>query len=143
MRHTGRPEKQEHERLSMVVQARVTLAEQEHIRRIAAEAGLSVSDYLRRRACAYQVPASVRHRSSDPALVTEVNKLGVELKAVGNLANQLALSVHTRRRSRIAWEAVVSQIEAAVDDVQQALARLVAADDFEPATPDEREGGER
>jgi len=142
MSRMGRPEKQEHEKLGAVVQARVTVAEHEHIRRVAADAGVTVSDYLRRRACSYQVPAGARQRATDPALVTEANKLGVELKAVGNLANQIAVAAHTGRRSRVEWEAVVSQIEGAVGAVHDVLERMVSGDAFEIGTSDESEGGD-
>ena len=121
----GRPEKDEHEKLSETVRLRLTLAEHEHVRAQARDAGLSVSSYLRRRACGYVVPEAPRRRGVDPAAIAELNRLGLELKAIGNNANQLALSAHTHRRTRIVWEGVVGQIEGRLGEVDRVLAALV------------------
>jgi hypothetical protein len=114
----ARPVKQEHEKRSEVVQTRVTLAEHEHMRGVAEGAGLSVSDYLRRRACGYMVPTGVVRRSVDPALVSELNRIGVNL-------NQITRNLNSGRPLRIHAKEVLRELEAA-------LKVVVSGEDFEP-----------
>ena len=121
----GRPKLNEHERRSETLRARVTLAEQEYAEQQAAIAGLGVSEYVRRRTLDYVVPAGTGRRSVDPSLVVELNRLGLELKAIGNNANQIARSMNTGRPSRISWDAVIARIMELGDEVESALERVV------------------
>ncbi len=121
----GRPKLNEHERRSETLRARVTLAEQEYAEQQAAIAGLGVSEYVRRRTLDYVVPAGTGRRSVDPSLVVELNRLGLELKAIGQNANQIARSVNAGRPSRISWDAVIARIMELGDEVESALVRVV------------------
>lgn len=114
----GRPVKQEHEKRSEVVQTRVTLAEHEHMRDVAEAAGLSVSDYLRRRGCGYMVPTGAARKSVDPALVSELNRIGVNL-------NQITRNIHSGRPLRIHAREVLRELESV-------LKTIVSGEDFEP-----------
>ena len=125
----GRPSLNEHERRSQELRARVTLAEREYVDQQAAIAGLPLSEYVRRRTLDYVVPAGTGRRSADPALIVELNRLGLELKAIGNNANQIARSVHSGRPSRISWDAVIARIDELTGEVEQALERLVDTED--------------
>lgn len=123
----ARPKKEPHERRTELAQARVTEAEMAYIDQQAYLAGLERSDYLRRRALDYQVPAKAE-TAADPALVSELNRLGLELKAIGNNANQLAVNLHTGRRSeRLAWEEVVAEITRARAEVAEVLERILGS----------------
>lgn len=122
----GRPVKQEHEKRSEVVQTRVTLAEHEHMRGAAEAAGLSVSDYLRRRACGYMVTTGAARRSVDPALVSELNRIGVNL-------NQITRNIHSGRRLRLHAKEVLRELETV-------LKVVVSGEDFEP--DDGSDGGD-
>ena len=82
----ARPKKQSHERRSERFNLRYTLAEIEHIRAQAAAAGLEPHEYVRRRSLGHAVPPAPA-RSSDPALISELNRIGVNV-------NQLARAVH-------------------------------------------------
>lgn len=109
-----RPTKHENEKLSEVVRLRVTVAEHAHIREQAEAAGVTVSDYLRRRAVGYRVPSAAtggEGRRVDPALITAVNKIGVNV-------NQLARAVHTDRSFVEYWREIGAEVESL-------LARLV------------------
>lgn len=106
----------------------MTIAEREFVEQQAALAGLDVTEYVRRRILGHVVAPAPAQRRADPALITEVNRLGLELKAIGNNANQLALSTHTGRRFRASWEAVVDRINALGGEVSEALERLVISD---------------
>lgn len=123
----ARPTKHPDEKRSQRFNLRFTVAELEHVETQARIAGLGPHEYLRRRALGYEVPSSAT-RNADPALVTEVNKLGLELSAIGNNANQLALAANSGRPARSAWEDVVSRINELGDQVSGALERLVLGD---------------
>ena len=123
----ARPTKHPDEKRSELARARVTVAELEHIKRQARIAGLDVSEFVRRRLLDYEVPSSATRRA-DPGIVTELNKLGLELSAIGNNANQIARAANTGRRSHVAWEAVVSRIHELGDQVTAALEKVVLRD---------------
>lgn len=82
----ARPRKEQHEKRSETERFRVTMAEREYIRSQATAAGLTVPDYLRRRALGYSIPPTPT-RTSDPALISELNRIGVNV-------NQLARATH-------------------------------------------------
>ena len=102
----ARPKLEEHEKRTERHNLRFTLAEIDHIRTQADAAGLDVTEYLRRRALGYTVPAGGSARRTDPALVSELNRVGVNV-------NQLALATHTGRDFVRYWQEIgqeVSQI---------------------------------
>lgn len=82
----ARPSKAAHEKRTQRFNLRFTLAEIEHVRSQAAATGLDPHEYLRRRALGYAVPPAPQ-RSADPALVSELNRIGVNV-------NQLARASH-------------------------------------------------
>lgn len=137
---TGRPALRPEERRTERHNLRFTQAEHEYIRDQADAAGLDVAEYLRRRALGYVVPSCSARRVGSAAVLNELNKIGVELKAIGNNANQLALSTHTKRRSRIAWEGVVGQISGSLGALERTMRTLTSDDDFE-AEPDREVAG--
>lgn len=122
----GRPVKQEHENRDEVMQTRVTHHEHQIVRAIAEDAGLSVSEYIRRRACGYVVPTGAARRSVDPALVSELNRIGVNL-------NQITRNLNSGRPLRLHAKEVLSELEAV-------LKTVVSGEDFEPH--ESRGGGE-
>lgn len=125
----ARPEKHPDERRTRRHNLRFTTAEMHRIRAQADAAGLDVAEYLRRRALGYVVPAGTGPRRADPALVSEVHRLAMEMKSVGVLANQLALSTHTGREFRGNWQAIARAIGGLRDEVAVVLAQLLAGDE--------------
>jgi hypothetical protein len=119
----GRPAKAEHEKRTASIRADLTVAEKEHVRQQAAIAGLSEAEFIRRRALGYRIDPAPR-RSFDPALIMEVNELGRQVKAAGNLANQLALATHRGREFSADWRLVRAKVDEALGDVTTALRRL-------------------
>lgn len=108
----ARPNKTEHEKRTETARFRVTLAEREYIRSQASAAGLTETDYLRARALGYQVPAAAA-RSSDPALVSEINRIGVNV-------NQLTRAVHMddyRSPFTAEWRAISAELRQALSKV--------------------------
>lgn len=124
----ARPRKQPHERRSESVRSDLTLAEKTYVQEQAARAGLSEAEYTRRRVLDYAVKAAAERAGCDPALVSEINRLGLQLSALGNLANQIALYCHTDRRLSPDWANLPSEISGLLRLVQQSLERTLADD---------------
>jgi hypothetical protein len=97
----ARPVKDPNEKLSEVVKYRCTLAELEHVRNQATAAALSVSEYARRRALS--LPVQPPPRIADAALVSEINRIGVNV-------NQLARSQNADREFRGDWKAIEAEL---------------------------------
>lgn len=116
----GRPRKQDDERRTSATRADLTLAEKLYIQSQASAAGLSEAEYVRRRALGFAVPAR-SERESKAALVSEINRLGRELAALGNLANQIALYCHTDRRIPVEWDVLPYEIKELARQVEATL----------------------
>lgn len=96
------------------------------IREQAEAAGLTEAGLLHRM---LQYAAAPPARRQTAALIHAVNRLGLELSAIGNNANQLALATHTNRRFATSWEAVVARIHELGDQVSDVLDRVSEAHD--------------
>lgn len=119
------PERAPRENRDDVIRARVTTSEKAYVQCQAEAAGLSEAEYLRRRSLDYRVTAGGAARRADPALITELNRLGLEMSAIGNNANQLARSMNSGRRFRSRWEDVADEIERLRARVEGVLERVV------------------
>jgi hypothetical protein len=124
----GRPRKQDSERRSAVVKADLTLAEKDYLREQADKAGLSEAEYTRRRVLGFAVKSAPASGAADPALISEINRLGNQLSALGNLTNQVALYLHTDRSLRPEWENLPAEIKAARQLVENTLDKVLACD---------------
>lgn len=91
-RRIGRPRKAPEEaRTERLSGIRVTTAERVYIEAQSARAGLSVADYLR--ACALDRRLTSRRASTDERMLSEVNRIGVNLNQIAarvNFTGQLA-----------------------------------------------------
>lgn len=105
----ARPIKQEHEKRSETARFRLTLAEREYIRTQAANAGMSETDYLRARALGFSV-SSARSGRSDPALISELNRIGVNV-------NQLAAATHQDRDFVRYWREIGAELRGVLGKV--------------------------
>ncbi|MEM9053869.1 MAG: plasmid mobilization relaxosome protein MobC [Pseudomonadota bacterium] len=83
----ARPKKQTDDKRTEQWNTRWTLAEREYIRTQASAAGMNETEYLRHRALGHQIHPAPSRGASDPALVSELNRIGVNV-------NQLALATH-------------------------------------------------
>ena len=106
----ARPRLEEHEKRTERHNLRFTLAEIDHIRTQADAAGIDVSEYLRRRALGYTVPTGGSSRRTDPALITELNRVGVNV-------NQLALATHTGRDFVRYWQEIGQEVSKVLERV--------------------------
>lgn len=104
----ARPTKEPNEKLTEVVLTRLTLAEREYIRDQANAAGLSISEFIRRRCqgLPVQPPAS----RADADLLYELNRIGVNV-------NQIARATNTDREFRGDWQAIAEALRLALDRV--------------------------
>ena len=100
----ARPKKEPTEARDQRFNLRFTLAEIEHIRAQAHVAGLDPHEYLRRRALGHVV-APAAARQADPALVSELNRVGVNV-------NQLARAVHRDSAFASYWREIGEELQA-------------------------------
>lgn len=107
----ARPKKDENDKLTERHNVRFTLAEMIHIQEQAAAAGLPVAEYIRRRAAGHTV-VSGQSRHTDPAVISELNRIGVNV-------NQLAKATHTGRDFARYWSEIG-------DELRGLLERLAA-----------------
>ncbi|MCA9274276.1 MAG: hypothetical protein KDA31_14670 [Phycisphaerales bacterium] len=119
----ARPTKQPHEKRTERHNLRYTPAEMRHIQRQAQLAGLDPTEYMRRLTLRESV--GVSSSRTDPALITEVNRLALQLKYVGVTANKLAIATHMEREFRGDWRHVASEIDAVRSEVADTLKRIV------------------
>lgn len=81
----GRPTKSTDEKRTETARFRVTVSERADLEAKANAAGLDLSEYCRRRALGYRLPA-VR-TGADERLLLEVNRIGVNLNQIAKAAN--------------------------------------------------------
>ena len=91
----ARPKKQPHEKRDQRYNLRFTSAEMAHVQLQAAKAGLNLHDYARKRILGAPVAITSSYRT-DPALISELNRIGVNL-------NQLARAVNMDREFEGDW----------------------------------------
>lgn len=99
----ARPKKQDQEKRTETARFRTTLAEREYIRDQARLAGVSEADYLRARALGYRVAPAPKSAAVDPALVSELTRIGVNV-------NQLAKHANAGRAMPHSWTALSEQL---------------------------------
>jgi hypothetical protein len=125
----ARPRKDPHERRTASVRSDLTLAEKCYVQEQASRAGLSEAEYTRRRVLDYAVRAASAGTRVDPALVSEINRLGQEVNALGNVVNQVALYCHTGRGLRDDWADLPVFIRDLRRSIEAAVERLVLGND--------------
>ncbi len=120
----ARPKKQPAERRCAALRSDLTIAELIYVREQAERAGLSAAEYTRRRVLGAKVEAA-EERRVQAALVSEINRLGNQLAALGNLTNQIALYCHTDRSIPESWESLPQEIKATRQLVEQTLEKVL------------------
>ena len=81
----GRPRLDSSERRCRQTNTRWTIAEDQQLRANAASAGITVGEFVRRRALG--LPVVARHARADARLVHELNAIGVNLNQLTKLGN--------------------------------------------------------
>ena len=91
----ARPKKVEQEKRSEQTKERWTIAELAYVEEQARNAGLSRAEYIRRRSLSLPVRPAPSVGASDPALVSELNRIGVNLNQIAKYANAGRGSPHS------------------------------------------------
>lgn len=99
----ARPKKNAHEKRDQRFNLRLTLAEIEHVRLQASRAGLEPHEYVRSRVLGHHVSPSPS-RNSDPALINEINRIGVNV-------NQLARASHRGSEFTRYWQEIGTELQ--------------------------------
>jgi hypothetical protein len=113
----ARPRKQPDEKCTASIRADLTVAEKLHVQSQAERAGLSEAEYTRRRVLGFVVASPAAARKNDPALISELNRIGVNV-------NQLAKSTHTDGDFIRFWREIG-------DELRRVLAKLLGVRDGE------------
>lgn len=124
----ARPLKSEEEKRSTrLPKPRVTVAERVAIENYAAEAGLTVSEFMRRRALSRPVVTN-QVAKVDAQLLSELNRIGVALRSgVGNNLNQLVRDWNSGRNSRLDWAETHEHLTSALLDLQDLIGKIAEA----------------
>ena len=115
----GRPKKAGEKRDQRVV-IRSTPTEKTNIERNAAGAGMSVSDFCRSRSLGFR-PVATSVRMADPALISSLNALVVQLKRDLNNINQLARATHRDSAFQEYWHEIGKEQRALIDKASRVL----------------------
>lgn len=103
---------------------RMSLLEEAQILESANKAGLDIGPYVREAALGHEITVPAV-RSADPELITKLDRLGQDVRAIGNLTNQIARAAHTDRRLPPEWQNVHERIEALRSEISITLEKVV------------------
>lgn len=123
----ARPRKLPDDQRIASIRADLTLAEKTLVQQFASQAGLSEAEFTRRKVLSHAIPTRSQQHSK-AALISEINRLGNQLSALGNLTNQIALYCHTGRRIPAEWDVLPSEIKALLQLVEQTLEKVLYDD---------------
>lgn len=107
----ARPKKHEHERRDASTRTDLTLAEKAKLAELVRESGLrSEAEFVRAAIFSANIHPPARTSSVDPALISELNRIGVNV-------NQLAASVHMDRDFVQYWREIGDALSKALEKV--------------------------
>jgi len=106
----ARPRKLVHEKRDRRFNLRLTPAELAHLHLQAQRAGLNPHEYARRRALGHALVVNGGAQKADPALVSELNRVGVNV-------NQLARATNMGRRFAGDWEDIAFELRQVLSSV--------------------------
>lgn len=102
----GRPKKPEEERRSLTHGLRLSPQEKEELEARADRAGLSLSEYLRRRALGKKIKTQIEGKA-----LKELNRIGVNLNQIARAANRGNLVDQQAREAIKELRALMDQID--------------------------------
>jgi len=102
----GRPKKPEEERRSLTHGLRLSPQEKEELEARADRAGLSLSEYLRRRALGKKIQTQIEGKA-----LKEMNRIGVNLNQIARAANRGDLVDQQAREAIKELRALMDQID--------------------------------
>lgn len=120
----GRPKKSPLEVRNRQTKIRLNLLEEAELRHRCDLSGMDLATYVRESALNHEITVPAV-RSADPELVTKLDRLGQEVRAIGNLTNQIAIAAHTDRRLPPEWRNVHERIDALRSEISTTLNKVV------------------
>lgn len=123
----GRPKARPDVARSESVRLCFTISEKAALSSLARDAGMNMSDYIRQRLFEEngEAPARSSRAVSDPALISLLNKLNLELARTGNNANQLARATHRDSDFTQFWREIGDEVRFAAVQARTALAKVL------------------
>ena len=109
----GRPKKADHERRVRQPKIRLTIAEENHLRKRASDAGMTFAEYVRERALGPSpgpATSSTLAADGEPGEKLLLARLLRELNAVGVNLNQLTRDYHSGRDGATDWQHVQDEL---------------------------------
>jgi len=104
----ARPKKADHERRDDRVEIRLTTAEHVHLEELAGAMGLTIAEFVRRRAVGYRLPAVLKESPVNAAAATALIRLGVNL-------NQITRHLHGTGELSPDLSALLARIDGELD----------------------------
>ena len=123
----ARPTKHKLEKRTEHIDARYTLLEAERVQQQANAAGLSKSEFSRKRTLGERIMIP-RVRGIDPAAIVELDRLVQEVNAIGNNVNQVARAMNSNRRLPPGWDRIPAILEELRMKAETTLDELVGGD---------------
>jgi len=115
----ARPRTHPNELRSQTARCRMTVAEYEEFRTNAARAGLSESEFMRRRLSDVPLPPALSGPS--PEYIAALNNYAVVLSRIGNNVNQLTAAIHQGRDFGQYWHEIGDELQAVLGAAKAAL----------------------
>lgn len=126
----ARPPKEPNDRKGSPTGIRFSFYEKEFLKDKARQAGLTLGEYVRRSALGHRISVAGSSKA-DPQLVRNLNTLGVQIRAMGNVVNQVALYCHTDRSIPDEWDALPAEVQELSQRISETLDQMVIADGSE------------
>lgn len=98
------------------------LLSQDAVSAFAKEAGLEPEVFVRRM---LEYTAATPQKRHESAIVSTLNGLWQQFRAIGNNANQIALAKHTSRTERLAWEDVIGRMDQLSEQAETAMEQVL------------------
>lgn len=108
----ARPKKDPNEKLTELMQSRMTVADKHDVQEYARNAGLSTSEFIRRRALGLEVEAI------PPAMDTDAL---IQLSRIGNNVNQIATRLNHGDEYDHGWNETREKLTALIDTLAERL----------------------
>lgn len=119
----ARPRKNAADKMSERIQCWMTPDERKMLASKARSSGMSEPDYLRS-LVRDDIRADRMRLSVDPAVIKKLSDNALELKAIGNNVNQLALAAHTGRSLTQFYREIGTELRAAIIKTEDTLTAL-------------------
>jgi len=122
----ARPSKNEDEKMSGWIRARVKPSQEAQVQRNAEKAGMgnNIAEFIRLRALEERLPSS-RSVSADPALIAALNNYALAISQIGNNVNQLAAATHMGRDFTRYWQEIGAELERELNASRAAIGRAL------------------